>query len=481
MTNFRYADLHCHPNLKTFGHSFDQKKGPKSDLWHTIEPSLYSKTIQQFTGITKFSQTDFTTMTRAKAKIAFVSLYPFEKGFFINKKVWPPLAAKLADWGIEIGYERIRHLQQHMDYFSDLMAEYRYLLDSSREQKVDGTLSRWAMAKDWEEVEQQADQKNTISVILTIEGAHVFNTGLEDYGVVADVQQVLANIQTVKCWEHPPLFIGLAHNFNNDLCGHARSLQRLGKLVNQEKNINTGITDLGYMVIHSLLENTGGRRIYIDLKHMSLASRLQYFDLLNSDYGSQNIPLMVSHGSVTGRSVRGVQNTTCPDIFNTHDLNFYDEEILAITASGGLLAIQMDMAVNTDPNKLKLFLKQFQNETPILKSARIIWNQLQHIAEVCDKAGYFAWGTTSIGSDFDGSIHPFPGILTAGGLELLAKELVVLADQFLSTKSLLIPQNKNITAEEIVERFMYTNSEVFLKKYFTKHVINQVKRHFLTV
>lgn len=480
MTNFQYADLHCHPNLKTFGHSFDKKKGFKSDLWHTIEPSFYSQMVHQLTGITKFTQTDFTTMTRAKAKIVFVSLYPFEKGFFINKKVWPPLAARLADWGIEIGYERIRHLQQHRDYFTDLLAEYNFLLHSRQAQNVDGVMVKWALAKNREDLQRQAKEPNTISVILTIEGSHVFNTGLEEYGVQSDVAQVLENIRTLKCWDFPPFFIGLAHNFNNDLCGHARSLQRLGNLVNQDKNIDTGITEMGYAVVHALLTDTIGGRVYIDLKHMSLTARMQYYELLKTDYTSQNIPLIVSHGSVTGQTIGGDKTTSCPDIFNANDLNFFDEEILAIAASGGLLAIQMDIAVNADPKKLKGFLKDIQKETSIRKSARIIWNQLQHIAEVCDKAGYFAWGSTSVGSDFDGSIHPFPGILTATGLQPLAMELVFLANHFLVKKALSVPENRNITAEEIVERFMYTNIEVFLKKYFTGKLVKEQQSHFQT-
>ncbi|MBK6635209.1 MAG: hypothetical protein IPG38_13680 [Chitinophagaceae bacterium] len=117
--------------------------------------------------------------------------------------------------------------------------------------------------------------ENTIAVIITIEGAHVFNCGLGDFGVAPDEKEILGNIQKVKQWQYAPLFIGLAHNFNNDLCGHARSLQRLGKLVNQEKNIDAGIFKMGEKVIHALLDNNTGRSIFIDLKHMVLA-RQQY-------------------------------------------------------------------------------------------------------------------------------------------------------------------------------------------------------------
>lgn len=467
MKDFCYADLHCHPNLKTFGHSFDKRRNPKSDMWHTVPPSFYRRKVQQLCGITKFSQTDFTTMTKAKAKIAFVSLYPFEKGFFINKNVTPALAAYLADWGIEIGYERIRYIQKHTDYFTDLLNEYRFVLNSRQAQEVNGTASRWALTTNWNDVEKRTVQEQTIAVILTIEGAHVFNTGLGGFGVPPDEAEIRSNIEAVKAWTHVPLFIGLAHNFNNDLCGHARSLQRLGNLVNQEENINTGLSELGRKVIHWLLDDGNGRRIYIDLKHMSLASRLEYYDLLKTDYRSQKIPLIVSHGAVTGLSTSQTkQHTGCLDIFNANDINFFDEEIAEIARSGGLFAIQMDMAINADLRKIKKFFSENPGEAPVKKSARIIWNQLQYIAEVCDNNGLPAWNCTAVGSDFDGSIHPFPGVLTAAGLEPLSKELVVLAERFISAKTLSLQENRTITAGEIVERFVYTNTVNFLKAFY---------------
>ena len=464
---FRYADLHCHPNLKTFGHSFDRRISPKSDVWHTVPATPYRRRVQGITGITKFSQTDLSTMTRAGARIALVSLYPFEKGFFFNRYVPAPLAAWLANWGIEIGYERVRYLQQHTDYFTDLLNEYRFLRHSPKATYLDGAQAQWLLTRNWAEVEAITAQPDSIAVVLTIEGAHVFNCGLGDYGVAPNEEEILSNIEAVKGWDHVPLFIGLAHNFNNDLCGHARSLQRLGGLVNQEQNIDTGISALGYKAIQALLSEENGRPIYIDLKHMSLAGRQQYYGLLKTDYANKRIPIVVSHGSVTGRSIGAdTCSTTCTDIFNTGNLNFFDEEIVEVVRSGGLFAIQMDRAVNTDALKLKSFLQAHKGEPPIRTSARIIWNQLQHIAEVCDRAGLYAWGSTAVGSDFDGSICPFPGVLTAAGLEPLAQELAPLASAFLSSHPFSLFENRNITPEEVIDRFMYSNTVTFLRQFY---------------
>lgn len=467
MDKFRYADIHCHPNLKTFGHSFDKSSNPKQDMWHDIPASFLSKAIHRFTGICKFSQSNFRCMARGNARIISLSLYPFEKGFFINPNVHPSLAAFLADWGIEIGYRRIRYLQRHVDYFTDLVNEYHFVLNSCREQLINGETHCWQLAANWQEVENILLKPNAIAVIISIEGAHVFNCGLADFGFPVNIEQVLSNIAQVKKWQYAPLFIGLAHNFNNDLCGHARSLQRLGKLVNQEKNIDAGLFKSGEKVVHALLDNSNGRPVYIDLKHMSLKARQEYLLLLKRDYRNRKIPLIVSHGAVTGLTLAGEKHQNgCYDILNTGDINFYDEEIIAVAASGGLFALQMDICINADLQRLKQQLPYRKNEPSLSFSAKIIWNQLQHIAMTLDRNGLFAWGTTAIGSDFDGSINPLPGILTTESFEPLAKELIKLAHDFLAKKKLLLPANVLISAEEITERFMYGNMARFLKEFF---------------
>ncbi len=465
MKNFRYADIHCHPNLKAFGHSFAKRKSPKADMWFDVPASFFSKKLHELTGITKFSQTNFTLMSRANAKIILLSLYPFEKGFFISPGLPSKLAARLADWGIEIGYERIRHLQQHTDYFRDLEGEYEFILNSKRNQVVNGQLQGWQLARNWQEAEEITLQENNIAVIITIEGAHVFNSGLGDFGVEPDEKEIISNITRVKQWEYAPVFIGLGHNFNNDLCGHARSLQRLGKMVNQDKNLETGLTALGIKVIHALLDNSNGRSIYIDLKHMSLISRQEYMQLLKTDYPGRKIPLVVSHGSVTGTAFSGEQNnTSCFEVFNPESINFYDEEIIAIALSGGLFGLQMDMGIHIGFKKLKTIKLPSANQSVIAKSAAVIWNQLRHIAVLLDSRGLFCWGVTAVGSDFDGSINPFPGILTAEGFKPLSEELILLARDFMGKQLLVLPENRLFSAEEIIDLFFYGNLYRFLKE-----------------
>ncbi|HMI77858.1 MAG TPA: hypothetical protein VK484_03650 [Ferruginibacter sp.] len=83
-----------------------------------------------------------------------------------------------------------------------------------------------------------------------------------------------------------------------------------------------------------------------------------------------------------------------------------------------------------------------------------------------DSNGIFAWGSTAVGSDFDGSINPFPGIGTAEDLEQMAKELILSAKDFFENNQLSLSESNQLSAEEIVDRFLYGNTERFLKEFY---------------
>ena len=461
---FRIADLHCHPNLKTFGNSFSKNAGNKSHVWNYQPPTNLTKLFNIISGITKFTQADFTTMAKGNVKISFVSLYPFEKGFFINKYFNNSISAVLANFITSIGFNRIRFLQNHKDYFIDLNNEYHFFNNSCKEYKVEGNICKWELVSSWSGVKKNLKEGNINSVILTIEGAHVFNSGLNIYGKETDEKEVFSNVKKIKNWEHPPFFITFAHNFNNELCGHARSLNQLGPLVNQFENINNGFSNFGLNVAKLFLNNNNQKRILIDVKHMSLKSRLEYYKIIEKEY-KNTVPIIVSHGAVTGINLRGKHSSSVDhSFFCKDDINFFDEELGNIAKTKGLFAIQMDGNRLTNKKKLKKSIFNFDLKKNYKNSAKIVWSQLQHIAEVLDAQEMDAWNTACLGSDFDGTINPLPGIWTANHLQFLANELLDLASIYLNNKNnLKLLSNKNMNPFEVVEKFIFNNIINFLK------------------
>ncbi len=78
-----------------------------------------------------------------------------------------------------------------------------------------------------------------------------------------------------------------------------------------------------------------------------------------------------------------------------------------------------------------------------------------------------AWGAACIGSDYDGTIDPLPGVWTAEYFPVLREPLIELASSYLRRPDrLTMAENRDITAEEVVERFFIGNTVEFLRKFF---------------
>ncbi|TRX16504.1 hypothetical protein FNW25_15010 [Flavobacterium franklandianum] len=452
---FKFADFHCHPSLKTYGHSFEDTPygRRRRNIWFQQKNSYFRKLVCRKLSIAKFSQADFSSLKEGNVKLVTASLYPFEKGFFINLLGKGSLSAFLANAIIGISYYRIRNIQQHLNYFEDLEKEYNFLLEAIKENN---------------EIELYFPQKkddfkllendNKTAIVFSIEGAHVFNSGLEKYGRKTNEKEVIDNIYKVKNWEIAPMTITFAHNFINDFCGHAKSLDPLGKLVNQNEMLNHGFTNLGFKALNALLDNKNGKVIYPDLKHMSLSSRKEYYQYLDEYFKEEKIPVLISHGAVTGTSWTTIETLDSESLFSESDINFYDEELVKISKSNGLFAIQMDSRRLAKKNIIK---KLHSKKNIAFASAEIIWNHIKHIAIVLDDNDLNSWNIACIGSDFDGSIEPLPGIYSATDFPQLARNLMDLSALFLSNYNFKNDFNKDITPETIVEQFCYENLYCF--------------------
>ena len=83
-------------------------------------------------------------------------------------------------------------------------------------------------------------------MVLTIEGANVFNAGLNMMGKTANPEEILANVDKVKNWDKRLFFMGMNHHFDNEMVGHAKSLHGIvSKIIDQSKGMNDGFNELG--------------------------------------------------------------------------------------------------------------------------------------------------------------------------------------------------------------------------------------------
>ena len=372
-----------------------------------------------------------------------------------------------------IGKERIDYVQGMKDYFTDLEMEYDFYkqLDGHKV-RVDGKWHIYKIISSFNEISENRDPKiKTIFVVLTIEGMHVLNTGLEMMGRKANPAEVLANLDKMKQWDKKLFFVGMTHHFNNELVGHAQSLHGVvRKMCDQTQNMNEGINELGWQVLKKLLDNTNGKRILIDLKHMSVKSRGEYYEFLEKEHPDEIIPLIVSHGAVNG--FRSAKELVEDDLFNygkfqPDDINFYDDELVRISKSGGLFGIQFDERRAGSESELKKSGPNLNRRKMLFHKSKLIWNQIQHVAEVLNRNDQFAWGIQCIGSDNDGMVNPLNGFWSSEEMPLFDSYLEKHAYNYIASAASDNLKNYNkMTAADIVERFMHSNAHDFLKRNF---------------
>ena len=151
------------------------------------------------------------------------------------------------------------------------------------------------------------------------------------------------------------------------------------------------------------------------------------------------------------------------------DINFYDEEILVMAQSNGIMGLQLDERRIASASALHNVAKSlFRNKIMHYRS-ELLWNQVRHIAELLDKNGLPAWDNIAIGSDFDGIIDPLNSFWTEEEMPFLADFLERHAYNYFQTgggKERLKPHNQ-IAPHEIVTRIFSDNALRFIKNNYT--------------
>ncbi len=479
-----YIDLHCHPALKPYGKSFkyeppkqnDLDSGRKNSIWHYSPPNFLERQINKLLTLTKFTQTDLTALAKANCNIVVISLYPFEKHFLkermLGAKFIPDLLVNLT---AGVSQKRIDNLRNHNSYFQDLKDEYNFYMQlHNRAQIIDGITFTYRLVNNYADIKTNIETSTTIrriiSLVPTIEGAHAFDTGLHKDKNTAKEETVLAHIETVKNWDHKPFFITLAHHFYNEICGHARSIS-IGLIKKtQNRGLNSDITELGFKVIDKLLDTTENKRILIDVKHMSTASRKTYYELLDTTYANENIPIIVSHGALNGkRSIVewNISDSNLSKGFSDIDINFYDSEILRIAQSKGVFGLQLDERRIASKSAIRSSRIYFPNKKRRYENkSELIWNQVQHVAEILDKNSLFCWETVAIGSDFDGIVNPIKGLWTAENIKDIKPYLIEKAQNYLDANRTNLQVQNQISAKEIIDLLLFKNANEFLKRNF---------------
>lgn len=520
MNNFS-IDIHCHSSTRPFLSGYPKQVHKiMEDYDFDIKSSLLDelrKLIEEISHIRLHTQSNIDNLYRGNVRVAMVSVTPMEKGFCILNQLKKPkgLLAKLLKSAKNDGTisekvinaltgfstEDVKWVLYKMnDYYTEYLLEELKFLNSFDGQirNVGTNTYTIRFPKNNEELVSNLKDTSIMNLIITIEGAHslgpvpsiqsLLNNQDEKHAAASEKDDLLIqtfekNISHLKQKTFCPWIISLNHHFWNGLGGHAKSITKLiSGVISQDEGLNGPLNENGKAVLRALLSTSNGRRIHIDIKHMSPKCRQDYYAFLDTEFATDSIPIISSHTGIlskyhTLQELRSMKDddelTNKRNYLHEQTINMCKEDILRIHASKGVLGIQLDEKRIMGHKTLSRLKQRNQNNTPIY--CEILWvNIFQIIRFVNQKS---AWDIITIGSDYDGMINHLDLYPTEADMASLRFDLMqhlAMAKGFDTSSFNLKP----FSAKEIKDlMFGYTIDEI-IDKLFSQNALDFIARNF---
>lgn len=499
------VDIHAHISIKPYNMSYPNLS-ESTDLWQEQVVSTskkvykFPKFLGQYNKVPAVSCANLNKLTKGNVHVVFASICPVQQEFASVRTWAKPLLLNRQKYRNMVAYfsgcneDKVLQLQQKkVDYFEEMQNEL-YFLQRDAGKILHNNIHTYKIAQNYQQLNNILQtEPNTIVIVQNIEGGHALGTGTPQSIKLAkkDPQAlqntVINNINKLKQGQYPIFSITLANHFWNQLCGQTRTNKGImTALVNEKKGENSGITLLGHTAIEQLLSDKNGKPILIDIKHMSIQSRLDYYQLHQQMY--PNVPIIYSHGGVNG--IASSQTKFKEGIFikdkskeirkaylHPWSFNLYDDEIKIIYQSNGLIGIMLEdtrlggKKATKSINKTIDGTSQRRNEY-----LKVFMANAFHIVKTINDPK--AWDIIAVGSDFDGAINPLNQYADASRFPEFRNDLTNFLQQIKDYDIVLSNQNYpfsnqevialmyQYTPEQIVDKILATNTLHFLAQNF---------------
>ncbi|MEM8568682.1 MAG: hypothetical protein AAGF85_19655, partial [Bacteroidota bacterium] len=500
----------------------------KDNLWNSFEgPLRLIGLLNNLVGIPAFSQSDMRRLAKGNFQLIFCALHPPEQQILFTNAgdLLDDIVDTAAAQVISIPKGKIdQYRQPEYDHFKQLDTELKRLTlgqSLSRKLTIDGKRRKcsFKVVKDFSEVKEiidfnaAQDDEYKIAVVLTVEGLHALGRGHVDFDGhnphnVND-QEFMLRLDRLKGltnddghgWSHTPIVMNITHAFDNSICGHAQALAKLmrEKLFKYAEefgpntiSLNKPLSEFGQKVIKRMLnidDNPAGKRILPDIKHMSTATRRDYYQIIdthNQANPDDILPVIMSHAAVNGKPLLSESNYNPEDqdneydqseTFNPWSINLYDDEIIRIHETKGLIGLIMDQRVLAGGEKIKQLkcrldeesydgMNPFEGLTKDEAWFKLVFDQILHIVNVVKNSNTTVdkknvWDRICIGSDFDGQIDPINAFKKATDFYDYRDELADCLDKPENTQLKL-----GLTTDEIVHKICFENVFEFIKVHY---------------
>jgi microsomal dipeptidase-like Zn-dependent dipeptidase len=502
VTSFPYVDVHLHSALKPF----NSRHVNDYNIWEQIDHNCKGKMANLFVNgskeVPRTSQCHFEGLLEGNVKLGYLSLTPLEKGMMdarlLNEKK-KGIATMSCVSGVE--NDSITEKEQVLNYYEDLVQNIEFVQEGENVPYYKGGKAyTYEVARDGQHLRELMADPSKIAVVINIEGGHSLGHSLENEDVshtLSYEQFYMANLDRIKgikplrdcapdMMEYPVLSMNLNHFFWNGLSGHARTFSGLQTFVfGGTKGVGEPLTPLGEKVIKRMLDRSEGRRILVDVKHMSLEARKWYYNYLEELRAEgDTVGIISSHSTVAGISMhdeayqaKDKKGKNKNSYLNLWNISLCDEDVRQIHLSKGIVGIMLDKYRLVGEEGKKLLKDAIPGSAQSRKLyAKILWaNIFECIEAINDKS---AWDIIAIGSDFDGMIVPFESYPRSNEMPELAQDLFEFLENpddifDLFTKEEVEKLMFGYSPEEILKKVMYENGYEFAIRNLNANTIPQ--------
>jgi hypothetical protein len=499
--NSTFIDIHINASKKPFN---SRSAGVQYNLWEPMyhecgNEDQRSKTVMQNIGslVPKQSQSHFEALAKGNTRIACLNLSPIEQQFISSNSSFSDKNKKRTVSCVSgVNANQLFLRRKEIDYFKDLVEHISFIQRfENRPYVVNGFAYQFSLIRNRQELQEVALDNNRLGMLLTVEGGHALGHSIYINDKITDLEEykmlVLENVDRLKgarplidgsdiILDIPIMWISMCKSYNNGFGGHANSLSKaFQSIYNKPDGLNAKETKLGIEVIERLLSKDKGRRVLIDIKHMSLFFRTRYYKSIErSEILGDGVPIVCSHCGISGLAKNNAlyrkrdEDSKNNNYYLNHwQQNLSSEDIGKIFLSKGLIGVTLDKTVLGG----QMALTQINETLPNTVQRRracvklLLANILTIVKTVNDPA---AWDFISIGSDFDEMVAPLDPYQTAEDLPQLAVDLQRFLERPEPINDLFSEEDIrtlmfDLTPTEITSKIMSLNAYNFMSRHLT--------------
>lgn len=339
-----FFDLHCHPIVKTLFKNRPNQISPWKNI--CIKDKILGNALESQCSLSML-------LAQKNINLICMAVSPLEMGMMHQLILY--VASRINPFKKYMDFTRLQGIADaKVDYQHELREELENLMIPEPGNLPGKKIKVLKSFKEYDE-----NDFNTLHIIFTLEGAHTYYEHPENKN--DDLKNMLQNFRNFLQLNNLVLFAGLTHLTPNVFCTHAYGNKILskGRLMPR----GCGITDYGKALVKEIYNHN----ILIDIKHTSWVARQQFYQL-RKDSGWVNKPLIASHVALTGFSslqrrdyIRRESikkgNNICKisynkkkgwingTYFNPNSINLYDDDVVEILKSKGMIGIILDIRV----------------------------------------------------------------------------------------------------------------------------------------